>query len=279
MEKYSGFFCHVTQGGNFIMEKYLTLLKEKIEASDMVLVGIGESFGYTEKQALENKEYSIYFDKLKEENEWAMPYVYAKVAEQETDEKAYLNLAKLLENKNYFIVSLRTDDLVYKKEFGFKEERIVTPCGGVRKLQCENNCNNDIFEVPSGVTIALENFWANPENGLEVPEQKCSECNKNLMFNRMGASKYCEEGYLPMWEKYTKWLQGTLNHNLCILELGAGMKYPSVIRWQFEKMAFFNKKASIFRVHHKLYQLTEELSEKGYAVPQHPIEFLSNSFE
>ena len=76
-----------------------------------------------------------------------------------------------------------------------------------------------------------------------------------------------------------KWLQGTLNHKICIIELGVGMKYPSVIRWPFEKTAFFNNKAFFFRIHKKLYHLTEELNAKGRAVAQNPIEFLTNSFE
>ena len=33
------------------------------------------------------------------------------------------------------------------------------------------------------------------------------------------------------WETYTKWLQGTLNRNLVILELGVGMELPQLIRF------------------------------------------------
>ena len=43
------------------------------------------------------------------------------------------------------------------------------------------------------------------------------------------------------WETYTKWLQGTLNRNLVILELGVGMELPQLIRFPFEKVAYFNQ--------------------------------------
>lgn len=97
-----------------------------------------------------------------------------------------------------------------------------------------------------------------------------------MYFNRIDTPGYKEEGYLPQWEKYTKWLQGTLNRKLCILELGAGMEYPTVIRFPFEKVAYFNQKARFYRVHSRLYQMTAELKEKGVSIQANPEEFLKN---
>ena len=94
--------------------------------------------------------------------------------------------------------------------------------------------------------------------------------------NRIQNRKYSEEGYLKQWQLYMKWLQGSMNRKLCVLELGVGMKYPSVIRWPFEKVAFINQKAKFIRVHDFLYQLTEDLNEKGISVQMSPIEFLRN---
>ena len=74
------------------------------------------------------------------------------------------------------------------------------------------------------------------------------------------------------WETYTKWLQGTLN--LVILELGVGMELPQLIRFPFEKVAYFNQKSCLYRVHSHLYQMTEEIKERGYSVPMHPVTLL-----
>ena len=79
---------------------------------------------------------------------------------------------------------------------------------------------------------------------------------------------------MTQWEKYTKWLQLTLNRKLCVIELGVGMNIPNVIRWPFEKIAFFNKKASFFRINETLYQLTEEIGEKGTSINMNAREFL-----
>ena len=84
---------------------------------------------------------------------------------------------------------------------------------------------------------------------------------------------------MPQWEKYTKWLQGTLNRNLCVLELGAGMQFPQIIRFPFEKVAYFNQKSRFFRIHSKLYQLTEELREKGVSIAENSVDFLLKESE
>ena len=70
------------------------------------------------------------------------------------------------------------------------------------------------------------------------------------------------------WETYTKWLQGTLNRNLVMMEL------PQLIRFPFEKVAYFNQKSCLYRVHSHLYQMTEEIKERGYSVPMHPVTLL-----
>ena len=102
----------------------------------------------------------------------------------------------------------------------------------------------------------------------------CPSCGKPLIFNNIYAEKYDENGYLSQWQLYTKWLQGTLNRRILILELGVGMKFPSVIRWPFEKIAFFNNKASFYRVNETLYQMSEELKDKGISIAKNSIDWL-----
>ena len=76
------------------------------------------------------------------------------------------------------------------------------------------------------------------------------------------------------WSIYKKWLQGTINKNVCILELGVGLVFPSVIRWPFEKVAFYNQKAVFVRVNERLYHMSEELKDKGVSVAQNAIDWL-----
>ncbi len=76
------------------------------------------------------------------------------------------------------------------------------------------------------------------------------------------------------WEHYTKWLQGTLNRKLIVLELGVGFDAPTVIRWPFEKITYFNLKATMIRVHQTLFQLPKEVQERGKSVQMNAVDFL-----
>ena len=76
------------------------------------------------------------------------------------------------------------------------------------------------------------------------------------------------------WQDYMKWLSFTLNRQLLVLEFGVGFENPMLIRFPFEKIAFYNQKATFFRIHSKLYQLTEELKDKGKSIQDNPVDFL-----
>lgn len=231
-------------------------LKDRFDDSDMILIGIGESFQEKfESIIIEDKNSSAV-------EEYKRNKYITELKEDETIE-AYNVLAKLLEGKNYFVVTLCDDDKIYKSNL--REDRIVAPCGTYSRLQCEEVCTNDIYSV--------QEYAEKLENGEELV---CPHCGKNLIMNRIQNRKYSEEGYLKQWQLYMKWLQGSVNRKLCILELGVGMKYPSVIRWPFEKVAFINQKAQFIRVHDYLYQLTEDLKEKGVSIQREPVDFLRN---
>ena len=107
--------------------------------------------------------------------------------------------------------------------------------------------------------------------------ERCEDCQRPMVLNNIYIGKnYNEKGYLAQWSQYTKWLQGTLNHRVLILELGVGMRFPTVVRFPFEKAAFFNQKAEFYRINEKLYHLTEELKGKGHGISQNAIDCLRN---
>ena len=81
------------------------------------------------------------------------------------------------------------------------------------------------------------------------------------------------------WETYTKWLQGTLNRNLVILELGVGMEYPSVFRWPMEKVCFYNRKAVFYRVHETLAQIPENIADKSYSIHENSVKWMNEQLK
>lgn len=182
-------------------------------------------------------------------NEWSI----AKNCEVMEDYEA---LYHLLDGKDYFIVTTVTDGCILGSHLN--PDRIVAPCGNDHWFQCSEACTRDIWEEGEA------------ENGL------CPHCKSPLCANTVAQAGelYIEEGYLAKWKAYMEWLSKTLNRRLLILELGEGYHTPTVVRWPFEKTAFFNQKAHMFRINEKFAQIAKELSEKATAFSANSAEFI-----
>lgn len=285
---------------NFLLDKgkrkrKMLDIRAVIKDADMVLVGLGEEFDDTGV----NKKESCYVkckNLLGESSlRWLLPVCDNLVREKQVQnsiEEGLKNLLEILSDKNYFVVSTAMNPAVLRVLW--KEGRIVSPCGGTEGKQCQDACAEGLQSLSvrdkKNLTEYMERL---KELALEGEKQEitlegevlmaqmgqpdlgvCPACGKPLVLNNIFTESYDENGYLPQWQLYTKWLQGTLNRKLVILELGVGMMFPSVIRWPFEKVAFFNNKAQLFRVNEKLYQLSEDLKGKGTSIPKNSIDWL-----
>lgn len=249
---------------------------EKTEEADMVLVGLGEDFDDTGDLG-RTEAYGAGLARLREAGlNWLIPAWNGFCREKSGTGRsaaAMDALANLLKGKNHFAVSVSTNSQL------LSIGRVVMPCGGWKKKQCPGGCREVLEDTTEQDGKVLQEFCAQLYEG-RFPETEaaligtCPECGAPLVLNNIYAENYNEEGYLAQWNLYTKWLQGTLNHRLLVLELGVGMRFPSVIRWPFEKIVFFNQKAYLCRVNEKLYQLTKELSEKSCGISKNAIDWL-----
>ena len=259
-----------------IIEKQKIFI-DKINEADVVLVGIGEEFNEKFSNISKFPKIVSVLDKIdsNSELEWIVPFLEKNYLDNYNEDiilDAYKNLYELLKDKNYFILTTCIDGKIHKA--GFDKDKIVEPCGNYKMLQCSEKCSSDLYPSDEFMDLINEKVEKSDEfKNLKRPV--CPNCGKPLVFNNiLCENSYVEQGYQPQWEKYTKWLQLTLNKKLCILELGVGMNLPNVIRWPFEKVAFYNQKASFFRINKSLYQMAEELSEKGISIEENAVEFL-----
>lgn len=225
--------------------------------ADIVLIGIGESFERRDSE-LETEEYRMF----QKENPLLAGFNKIQYWKEHPDRKvidAYNRLYDLIKDKDYFVVTTCMDDRIYESDFS--EERITAPCGTWRYLQCSDCCTEELLPVSEQMILEKNPIY-------------CPHCGKVTVFNQVTCEKYNESGYMAQWVAYRNWLQKTINRKVCILELGVGLKYPTIIRWPFEKIAFCNLKANFIRVHKTLFQLSEELHGKGNSIEADPIDFL-----
>ena len=217
------------------MENVKTEVMEKIKEAQKVLIGIGKEW------ALRDDEKDIRFCHLTDPS-------------QSDLKAAYEALYDLIKEKDYYIVTTLTDGAVY--EMPFDKNRIVAPCGNIHWRQCSKACTKDIWEES------------------EVPDDVCPHCKAPLTGNTIKAETYIEEGYLPRWKDYMKWQTGTINRSLVILELGEGFATPTVMRWPFEKIIYFNRKSRLYRINESFYQLPKEAEERGVSVHENSVRWM-----
>lgn len=217
------------------MENVKTEVMEKIKEAQKVLIGIG-------------KEWALW------EDEKDIRFRHLSDPAQAEPKAAYEALYDLIRDKDYYIVTTLTDGAVY--EVPFDKNRIVAPCGNIHWRQCSKACTKDIWEES------------------EVPDDVCPHCKAPLTGNTIKAETYIEEGYLPRWKDYMKWQTGTINRSLVILELGEGFATPTVMRWPFEKIIYFNQKSKLYRINESFYQLPKEAEERGVSVHENSVRWM-----
>lgn len=255
------------------------MLKGAVQEAELVLVGIGEEWGVSFDDMMKETSFSDAYTRLStdQEREQFVPYLqwkYYKDVHSPVLQKAYENLYHLLDGKNYFILSMNLDR--YPDLLGFKKDRCVYPCGGYTHLQCDEGCCETLIEAE----LPAEKICAHILEGKtgEPDIINCPHCGKPMVFNNILAQSYVEAGYLSAWNTYMKWLQGTVNKKLCLLELGVSLRIPSVIRWPFEKTTFYNQKAKMFRIHHSLSQAAENIGDRCFSVDENSLQYMENLF-
>lgn len=270
-------------------------IKTAIQEAEAVIVGIGSEFSVKPSEVIkENELYNIY-QKLSE-NEQAddvtKQYMIYSIYYHEllsgrnnvvlSYQQAYENLKAVLTEKNYFLVTTCTDDIVYYT--GLDKEKIVAPCGSILRLQEPCDCGKE--EVQDLTVIQASQIYEKLYDAIARQDisavkdaiPRCTNCNAPMLFNVHGAKNYNENGYIMQWNKYTGWLQRTLNKKLVLLELGVDFSVPTVIRWPFEKVAMLNYKAMLYRINAKFPQLPEEAKNKGMSVNENSLDFVNREF-
>lgn len=211
-----------------ISDKLASEIKTKVNEADKVVVGIGLEW------------------MAKVESADSFPDVLIDEKEHEKYKELYSKLKTMLGGKDYYILTLCYDDLIYEV-FG-EEDNVVAPCGGYNLLQCDKH------------------IMTKDEVKVDAEGWVCPVCGGKLSHNNIENPQYMEEGYLGRFADYKQWLQSTINKKLLILELGADMKYLGVIRFAFDRLCQYNLKSDFYRINKMLFQHAAESGSRGISV-------------
>lgn len=258
-------------------------LKQKISEAELLVIGVGGEFEAGFDVLEKTSIYNSFINKIKSESlceadyEWMYPLMLSEGLKEshiaKDYKKAYLKLKELINDKNYYIVSMNMDSLL--EECGFDKDRIVQPCGSYLKLQCEYNCHETIYDGRNYARAVCELISDETVKLFDIQQEICDKCNNHLISNTINAFKYNENGYLGNWNVYQKYLMGTLNKKVLLLELGMTDEFPEIVINPFKKICSLNNKSYLYSISLRNQNFGNELADKVTQIFENAVCYLN----
>lgn len=169
----------------------------------------------------------------------------------------YQNLLKLVQNKDYFVITTNVDHQFQKA--GFDKKRLFYTQGDYGLFQCTDACRQETYDNENTVRKMLEaqGFVINEDNTLTVPDStavktaipselvpRCNCCGGAVAMNLRCDDSFVEdEGWHQAAERYENFLRTRKGQKIVFLELGVGYNTPVIIKYPFWQMTAKNPKA------------------------------------
>ena len=152
----------------------------------------------------------------------------------------YDDLLKLVDGKDYFVITTNVDHCFQKA--GFDKKRLFYTQGDYGLFQCSEPCCQETFDNESVIREMVER-----QENMKIPTEllpTCPHCGKPLTMNLRSDNKFVEdEGWHRAAERYENFLRTRAGQKILFLEFGVGYNTPVIIKYPFWQMTAKNPKA------------------------------------
>lgn len=238
----------------------LNLLKETIRSADSVIIGAGAGLSTSAGFEYTGERFKRYFSDFEEkygfhdmysggfypyrtpEEYWGYWSRYILVNRYaDASKPVYQNLLKLIEDKDYFVITTNVDHCFQKA--GFDKKRLFYTQGDYGLFQCSLPCSADTYDNEE-----IIRRMANEQRNMEIPSRlipKCPRCGRPLTVNLRSDNRFVQDkGWVDASVRYEKFLKTRQNQRILFMELGVGYNTPVIIKYPFWQMTLKNPKAT-----------------------------------
>ena len=235
-------------------------LKAALQDCDAVVIGAGSGlstaagFTYTgerfekyfsdfaQKYGIQDMYSGGFYPFPTQEEFWAYWSRYIFINRyQDTPKPVYEDLLKLIQDKDYFVITTNVDHCFQKA--GFDKKRLFYTQGDYGLFQCSEPCCQETFD---NETVIREMFKR--QKDMKIPTELlpfCPRCGKPLTMNLRSDNKFVEdEGWHRAAERYENFLHTREGGKILFLELGVGYNTPVIIKYPFWQMTARNPNAT-----------------------------------
>ena len=156
-------------------------------------------------------------------------------------EPVYDAILKLVQDKDYFVITTNVDHCFQKA--GFDKKRLFYTQGDYGLFQCSEPCCQETFENEA----VIREMVTRQEN-MKIPSELlpvCPHCGKTMTMNLRSDNKFVEnKGWHKAEESYENFLRTREEQKILFLELGVGYNTPVIIKYPFWQMTAKNPDAT-----------------------------------
>lgn len=152
----------------------------------------------------------------------------------------YENLLKLLQDKDYFVITTNVDHQFQKA--GFDKQRLFYTQGDYGLFQCATPCHQKTYDNEEVVKRMIAE-----QMDLRIPSElvpKCPVCGGRMEVNLRSDETFVEdEGWHTASERYADFIRRHLHDKILFLDLGSGGNTPIVFKIPFIRWTMQNPNA------------------------------------
>ena len=217
-------------------------LKAALQDCDAVVIGAGSGlstaagFTYTGERFEQHfsdfaRKYGIqdmysggFYPFPTQEELWAYwsRYIYIN-RYQDAPKPVYNDLLKLVQGKDYFVITTNVDHCFQKA--GFDKKRLFYTQGDYGLFQCSEPCCQETFDNEAMIREMVKR-----QENMKIQTElipTCPHCGKPLTMNLRSDNKFVEdEGWHRAAERYENFLRTREGQKILFLELGVGYNTP-----------------------------------------------------
>lgn len=234
-------------------------LKEMLDCAGTVVIGAGAGLSASAGLTYSGARFEKYFGDFKEkygiqdmysggfypfetlEEYWAWWSRHILINRYERAPKpVYNNLLKLMENKDYFVLTTNVDHQFQLA--GFDKRRLFYTQGDYGLWQCSEPCHRSTYHNEAAVRLMFE-----AQRDMKIPAAlvpQCPICGRPMIMNLRSDGTFVEdEGWHAAAKRYSEFLRCRGGMKVLFLELGVGWNTPSIIKYPFWRMTAENPDA------------------------------------
>ena len=243
-------------------------LKQAVDKADAVVIGAGAglstSAGFTYSGERFDRYFSDFaakygfkdmysggfypFESLEEHWAYWSRYIYIN-RYMDASKPVYENLLKLVQDKDYFVLTTNVDHCFQKA--GFDKHRLFYTQGDYGLFQCSKPCHNKTYDNEELVCRMVK------EQGkdMKIPSElvpHCPVCGAPMTMNLRADNTFVEdEGWHKAAGRYDDFIHRHKGMKMLFLELGVGYNTPGIIKYPFWKMTVENPDATYICINAK----------------------------